>query len=143
MKKKAKTGDRVSVHYRGTLDQGIEFDSTYARGEPFSFTVGDGQAVVGFEKAVCEMDPGEKKVITITPDQGFGEHHEDLLVTVPIDKLPEGFVAEPGTVFEMTFGEDTLLATVVEIKEGGVLIDANHPLAGVDLTFELELVGIE
>jgi len=142
MNQKPSDNDEVLVHYRGMIEGKVEFDSSFARNEPFRFRLGAGQAVVGFENAVRDMVPGERRVVELGPDLAFGDHHEDLLVTIPKEKLPEGFIAEAGSVFEMSVGDDSVLSTVVEVTDDGVLIDTNHPLAGMKLTFEIELLKV-
>lgn len=133
----AQTGDHVSLHYRGTLDDGTEFDSSAGR-DPLQFTVGSGQVIAGFDEAVLGMAVGEKKTFRLEPDQAYGERREDLVITVPSDNAPEGL--EVGQ--QVALGNAP--ATVVKVEENGdVVVDANHRLAGEALTFDVELVAIE
>lgn len=132
----AQVGDTVSVHYRGTLDDGSEFDSSAGR-DPLQFTVGSGQVIGGFDTAVLGMSVGEKKEFRLEPADAYGEHTDERVITVPKDQAPEGL--EVGQ--QVMLGQSP--ATVTEITDESVVVDANHPLAGKALTFEIELVGIE
>lgn len=133
----AQTGDTVSLHYRGTLDDGSEFDSSAGR-DPLTFTVGAGQVIAGFDEAVKGMAVGEKKTFRLEPEEAYGERSEDLIITVPAENAPEGL--QPGQ--QVALGNAP--ATVVSIGENGdVVVDANHALAGQALTFDVELVSIE
>lgn len=132
----AQVGDTVSVHYRGTLDDGSEFDSSAGR-DPLQFTVGAGQVIPGFDTAVVGMTVGDKKEVRLEPDDAYGERNDERVISVPKEQAPEG----------LEVGQQVLLgeapATVVDINDDGVTVDANHPLAGQALTFEIELVGVE
>lgn len=132
----AQLGDTVSVHYRGTLDDGSEFDSSAGR-DPLQFTVGAGQVIPGFDNAVLGMAVGDKKEVRLEPEDAYGEHTEDRVISVPKEQAPDG----------LEVGQQVMLgqapATVVEVTDEAVTVDANHPLAGQALTFEIELVGIQ
>ncbi len=139
----AKNGDTVQVHYTGTLDDGTEFDSSVGR-EPLVFTLGTGQVIAGFDQAVMGMQPGETKRVNIPADEAYGEYEEDLVFEVASEQLPSGFTPSLGEQYQMQQPDgQVVVVTVSEISPDGVTLDANHPLAGQDLTFELELVGIE
>jgi FKBP-type peptidyl-prolyl cis-trans isomerase 2 len=129
-------GDTVTLHYTGTLDSGEEFDSSVG-GEPFSFVVGSGNVIPGFDVAVRDMQLGEKKTVRIPPQDAYGERSDDFIVDFPIEQAPEGLVV--GDQVALSNGSP---ATVVAITETTITIDANHPLAGEALTFELELLSI-
>ncbi len=138
----AKKGDAVEVHYTGKLEDGTVFDSSENR-DPLSFTLGSGQVIPGFEEAVEGMEEGEKKAHTITPEQGYGEHREDLVVAIPRNQLPPDANPEVGQHLELHLRDGGVIqALVVAVDEDKVVIDANHPLAGKTLVFEIELVKI-
>ncbi len=131
----AQSGDRVTVHYRGTLDSGEEFDSSIG-GTPFPFTVGANEVIAGFDQAVLGMAVGEKKTVRIPAAEAYGEHREDLVLVVPAAEAPEGLAVGQ----QVYLGETP--ATITHMDAESVTVDANHPLAGEALTFELELVSI-
>ncbi len=138
----AAVGDRVSVHYTGSLDDGTVFDSSEG-GEPLTFVIGDGSVIVGFDKAVRGMRVGEKKTVTIPPAEGYGEYREDLVVVLTRDELegePELGAKVP---LQNVVSGQTVYFTIIEISDDEVTLDGNNPLAGQDLTFELELVALE
>lgn len=138
---KAKTGDNVQVHYTGTLDDGSVFDSSRAR-EPLEFTVGSGQVIAGFDSAISGMAPGEAKTVTIPADDAYGARRDDLLFTVPREQLPDSIEPEVGQQLQMSQNGQVAVVTVAEVTSDVVTLDANHPLAGRDLTFDLEVVEI-
>ena len=138
----AKRGDTVHVHYRGTLDDGSEFDSS-AGSDPIVFTIGAGQVIPGFEEAIEGMATGDRKTQRIDAENAYGEHREELVFNVPREQMPEGDV-EVGDMLRVGFPDGSNAAVqVTAIDDQSVTLDANHPLAGKNLTFELELVQIE
>ena len=138
----AKTGDTVHVNYTGKLADGTIFDTSRDR-HPVQFTIGKGQLIAGFEQAVIGMNKGESKTIVIPADQAYGARLEENVVAVDRKNLPADLNAEVGQRLEITQTDDkTVLVTVVEVSEASMTLDANHPLAGKDLTFDIELVGI-
>lgn len=138
----AKKGDTVHVHYKGTLDDGSVFDSS-EDGDPISFTLGDGNVIPGFENAIEGMSIGDKKTSRMEPSDAYGEHRDELVFTVPRDQMPEGTEVEVGDMLQVGFPDGSSSAVqVAEVGEDSVKLDANHPLAGQALTFELELVRI-
>lgn len=137
---KAANGDQVKVHYVGTLEDGRQFDSSRER-EPLEFTLGKNEVIPGFDSAVTGMEPGERKIVRIPPEQAYGERQEGYLFKVPKDQLPEG--AEPGHVLGLNAEGQTMQALLVEIGEEEATLDGNPPLAGQTLIFDLELVSIE
>lgn len=141
MAQQAQAGDTVRVHYTGTLGDGQVFDSSRGR-EPLEFTLGGGQVIPGFDEGVSGMSPGEARTVTIPSDQAYGQRSEDLLFVVPRAQFPEHLDPQPGQQLQMSQGDQVAIVTVVDVTEQGVILDANHPLAGKDLTFELELVEI-
>ena len=139
----ARNGDVVQVDYTGKLADGTVFDSSAERG-PLEFTLGAGQMIPGFEKAVFGMKVGEKKTVTIPVDEAYGPRRDDLVVEVPREKLPSGNTPEVGQQLGIRQPDGrTAIATIIDVSDNNtVTIDANHPLAGKDLTFEIELVKI-
>jgi peptidylprolyl isomerase len=139
----AKQGDVVHVHYRGTLDDGSQFDSS-AGGDPLSFTLGSGEVIPGFEEAIEGMSPGQKKTQRIEPTNAYGERNEELVFSVPREQLPPGGEdLEVGDMLSVGFPDGSSAAVQVSSLDAEtVTLDANHPLSGKALTFELELVSI-
>ena len=138
----AKKGDTVHIHYKGTLDDGSVFDSSEGH-DPISFTIGGGEVIAGFENAVEGMSLGEKKTSRMEPADAYGDRREELVFTVGKDQLPEGDI-EVGDMLQVGFPDGSSSAvTVAAMDDDSVQLDANHPLAGKALTFELELISIE
>lgn len=131
-------GDTIAVHYVGTLDDGSQFDSSRERGEPLEFTVGSGQVIPGFDDAVLGLAVGDVNTVTISPDQAYGQVDPEAVIEFPIEEVPEEF----RVVGSQVLLGNSLPATVIEVTEDTVTIDANHPLAGQALTFDVELVSI-
>jgi peptidylprolyl isomerase len=139
---KAELGDKVKVHYVGKLSNGEVFDQTQQE-EPLDFEIGKGQLIQGFEQAVIGMEAGETKTEQVPYDFAYGERRDDLVLQLEKDKIPEHLNPQVGDQLEIKQDEGNNIPVVVkEITEEGMTIDANHPLAGQDLTFELELVEI-
>ena len=136
----AKIGDEVRVHYVGTTE-GQQFDSSHERGEPLEFVLGARQVVAGFESAVLGMNPGEKKTVTIPASQAYGPHNRDMMLEEDLSALPPGVELGVTLVGQDEDGQQ-LRFVVIDIIGDRVILDANHPLAGRDLTFDLELVEI-
>lgn len=138
----AKAGDTVSIHYTGKLQDGSVFDSSLER-EPLQFSIGGQQVIPGFERAVVGMNPGDSKTETIPCDQAYGPHHEDMVVTVLREQIPSDFELEVGQQLQIKNPEGQVIPVMVsEIIDDQVTLDGNHPLAGEDLTFEIELISI-
>ncbi|MGM0759230.1 MAG: FKBP-type peptidyl-prolyl cis-trans isomerase [Thermodesulfobacteriota bacterium] len=139
----AKSGDLVKVHYRGTLQDGTVFDSSY-EGEPLEFTLGQGQIIPGFEQAVEGMAAGDSKTVEVGQDQGYGEYDENKLINVQRANLPDNIEPEEGMVLQVNSQDNEVFyVTVSEVKDEEVVLDGNHPLAGKDLTFEIEIVDVQ
>ena len=139
----AESGNTVSVHYRGTLNDGTEFDSSYTRGEPIKFELGAGQMIPGFESAVNGMDVGEKKSVTLDPENAYGNRNDELVQPVPRQNFPPDFEIVVGaTVQGQQQGGQPFLAKIVKEDGFTVTLDFNHPLAGENLNFEIELIEI-
>lgn len=138
----AKSGDTVRIHYTGTLSDGSVFDSSEGR-DPLEFTLGSGQVIPGFDNGVTGMTVGEKKTIEIPSDEAYGPVHEEARQDVPRAQIPAEIPLEVGIQLQMQSPTGQVVpVTVVAITEESVTLDANHPLAGKDLTFALELVSI-
>lgn len=139
---KAELGDKVKVHYVGKLSNGEVFDQTQQE-EPIDFEIGKGQLIQGFEQAIIGMEAGETKTEQVPYDFAYGERRDDLVLQLEKDKIPEHLNPQVGDQLEIKQDEGNNIPVVVkEITEQAMTIDANHPLAGQDLTFELELVEI-
>jgi peptidylprolyl isomerase len=138
----AKKGDTVRVHYTGKLEDGTVFDTSRER-HPLQFTLGNGQVITGFENAVAGMNVGESKTALIPVEQAYGPRRDDMIVTMKRDQLPPDLDVKVGQRLEMTQMDDqVILVTVTGVTESSITLDANHPLAGKALTFDLELIGI-
>ena len=135
-------GSIVSVHYTGTLNDGTEFDSSRSR-DPLKFQVGDSQVIAGFENAVIGMAAGESKTVSIPAENAYGLKDEKAIQEISKDRFPEGFDALVG---EQVTGDNgngqPFMATIISEQETSVTLDFNHPLAGQDLVFEVEVVSI-
>ncbi len=137
-----KSGDTIKVHYHGTLTDGSIFDSSNGR-EPLEFEVGSGMVIEGFDNGVLGMSIGEKKTITIPAEQAYGNPREDMFMEFPLDRFPADMVPEIGMQLNMSNNEgDQFPVAIVEIADEYVVLDGNHPLAGKDLIFDLDLVEI-
>jgi FKBP-type peptidyl-prolyl cis-trans isomerase SlpA len=132
----------VTVNYTGKLEDGTIFDSSLVEGrEPLKAKLGEGQLIPGFESGLIDMTIGENKTIEINPTEAYGDYNDELIVEVPKNNVPEN--VEVGMMLQ-TFGPmGPSIVKVLEIKDEVVVLDANHPLAGKKLTFELEVVGVE
>ncbi len=138
----AQMGDTVRVHYTGKLEDGSIFDSSVQR-DPLEFKIGEGQIIPGFEKAVVGMEAGQNKTIQIEPGDGYGPRLEEMVQVVERNQIPENITLEIGAQLQANHPEGgPIILTVTDLTEAEVTLDANHPLAGLDLTFEIELVGI-
>jgi peptidylprolyl isomerase len=137
-----KSGDTVKVHYHGKLNDGTTFDSSEGR-EPLEFEVGSGSVIAGFDDGVTGMQVGDKKTINIPFDQAYGDVNDDQIMEFPIDRFPEDMKPEVGMQLNLSDGAGQNIPVIIrEVNDDTVVLDANHPLAGEDLTFDLELVEI-
>tara|TARA_Y100001937_G_C7123244_1_gene333672 strand:- start:1656 stop:2150 length:495 start_codon:yes stop_codon:yes gene_type:complete len=139
----ASEGTNATVHYRGTLEDGSEFDNSRTRGEPITFTVGSGQMIPGFNDAVNGMTVGENKTVTLTPDQAYGDVNPEAQTTFPKSGFPADLELVEGMPVPLRTPDGrTLVGRLTEQQEETVTIDLNHPLAGQTLQFEIELVEV-
>ncbi|WP_109468815.1 FKBP-type peptidyl-prolyl cis-trans isomerase [Albibacillus kandeliae] len=137
-----KNGDTVHIHYTGTLDDGTTFDSSEGR-EPLAFEVGSGQIIAGLDIAIPGMEVGDKKTVNVPCDQAYGPINPAMRQAVPREGIPDNIPLDLGTRLQMQTPEGQVMpVTVVDVSETEVTLDANHPLAGQDLTFAIELVAI-
>jgi peptidylprolyl isomerase len=134
-------GKKVRIHYTGTLNDGTQFDSSAGR-DPFEFEIGAGKVIPGFDIAVRSMEIGDKKTVTIPTAEAYGEVREEIIGDLPKDMFPPEMKLTAGTAIQMMSPQGPVMVTIKEIKETAITVDANHPLAGKDLTFELELVEV-
>lgn len=138
----ARHGNRVKIHYTGTLEDGTVFDSSAGR-EPLGFTLGGGEVIAGFDEAVMGMAAGERKKVTIPAHKAYGKKNEELVIEVPLSQVPPDLNPAAGQRLQMGGPSGELIVvTVTEVGEEFMVLDANPPLAGKDLTFDLELVEI-
>lgn len=137
-----KSGDRIKVHYHGRLTNGETFDKSEGR-EPLEFEVGSGMVIKGFDEGVTGMAVGEKKTINIPAAEAYGEKNADMVIHMPKDRFPKDMEIEVGMPLAMSDNNGHQhQVVIVDIKEDEVVLDANHPLAGEELIFDLELVEI-
>jgi len=138
----AQNGDTVKVHYTGKLENGTVFDSSEGR-EPLQFTIGQQQVILGFDQGVIGMEINQSKVIQIPAEKGYGSRRDDLILNAPLDQLPQDVDPKVGMQLQATQPDgQTVVLTILEINETEVKLDANHHLAGKDLTFDVQLVEI-
>lgn len=139
----AQNGDKVKVHYHGRLRSGETFDSSEGR-EPLEFTVGEGQMIKGFDEGVKGMQVGEKKTVEIGADEAYGQREDANLIEFPKDQFPPEMDPQVGMQLMLSNDRGQQFPVIVaEVKENSVVLDANHPLAGQDLIFDIEMVHIE
>jgi FKBP-type peptidyl-prolyl cis-trans isomerase 2 len=139
---KVKEGDTVSVNYTGKFEDGEIFDTSLIEGrEPIKATIGAKQVIPGFENGLIDMIVGEKKTIEIEPEEAYGSYKPEMIFDVPKEQFPEG--VKPGDILNAQSQMGPVNVTIVEVGDETIKIDANHPLAGKKLIFELELIGID
>lgn len=137
-----KAGDTVNVHYKGTLNDGTLFDSSEGR-EPLQFEAGSGMVIPGFDNAVIGMAVGDSKTVNIPSAEAYGERRDEMVVKVPRHEIPENIPLQVGGMLTMHNGQQEIPVLIAEVTDEQVTVDANHTLAGKDLTFEISLVSIE
>jgi peptidylprolyl isomerase len=137
-----KEGDTVKVHYTGTIADGTVFDSSRER-EPLEFTIGQGQLIPGFEKAVVGMNVGDTNKVTIPSGEAYGDKKDDMVIDVDRGQIPPDIKPEVGQQLQIQQKDGGAIPVVItEVTDETVQLDANHPLAGQDLTFEIEVVDV-
>lgn len=138
----AKKGDKVKVHYHGKLTDGTTFDSSEGR-SPLEFEIGSGQVIPGFDEGVTGLQIGEKRTVNIPAEQAYGPVSEEQIVEFPRSQFPPEMTPEVGMPLQMSNDQgQTFQVVIKEVKDDMVILDANHPLAGKDLIFDIELVDI-
>ncbi len=135
-------GKTVKVHYKGTLNDGTVFDSSEGR-DPIEFEIGTGTVIPGFEAAVADMEIEETRSVTIPAVEAYGEVNKDMVGEIPRSNLPEDIEPEVDMVLTMQSPDGEMPVRIISMDEENLTLDANHPLAGQDLTFELTLVGVK
>jgi len=138
---RAKDGDTVRVHYTGKLEDGTIFDSSF-EGEPLEFTIGEGRIIPGFEQAVIGMQVGESRSIGIPSDEAFGPHRQEMVMEVDRNKFPTEIDLFVGQQLQVERWDEVIPVTVAGVSDTVIQLDANHPLAGKDLVFDVELLDI-
>jgi peptidylprolyl isomerase len=138
----AKQGDTVRVHYTGKLDDGTVFDSSQGR-DPLEFTLGVGQVIPGFEEPVFGMEPGDSKTVNIPAEKAYGPYHKEMVMHVERDEMPPDLNPAVGDQLQMRGSDSgTVVVTVTQVTDTCLTLDANHPLAGQNLNFDIELAEI-
>lgn len=141
---KVETGNTVNVHYTGTFDDGTKFDSSHDREQTLTFQVGSGQVVPGFDSALIGMTAGETKTVQLTPDQAYGEPVEEAVQEFGKDVFPPDMtLIEGATIMGQNELGQQMMGKIVSLSDSTATIDFNHPLAGKNLNFEIELVSID
>lgn len=137
----AQNGSQVKIHYTGRLDNGQVFDSSQGR-DPLEFTLGQGQLIPGFEAAVEGMQVGDKKTVTIPAEEAYGPRQDELLFAVDRAQLPDHIQPEMGQQLQVNQDGQTAVVTISDLTDTTITLDANHPLAGKNLTFDLEVMEV-
>jgi peptidylprolyl isomerase len=139
---KAKNGDSVKVHYTGKLEDGTVFDTSDNK-EPLEFKLGEGKLIKGFEAAVVGMEPGESKTVQIPADQAYGQHHPEMVMVIDRKEVPSTITPKVDQMLQVRQKDGkTFAVKVTQVSEETLTLDANHPLAGKDLTFDISLAEI-
>jgi peptidylprolyl isomerase len=138
----AKSGDRVKIHYTGKLNDGTVFADS-KKSEPLEFTLGAGQIIPGVDEAVQGMEPGQSKTVTIPPEKAYGPRQEGLTKDIPKGDLPEGMQPQVGQSLKVDRPNgEPMIVSITAVSDSNITVDANHPLAGKDLDFKLELLEV-
>ena len=138
---KANEGNEVQVHYTGKLEDGTIFDSS--EDEPLSFTIGENRVIPGFEEAVTGMEPGDSKTTEVEPERAYGEHREDMVMEMDRDQIPGEVDPEVGQQLQLRLENgQTVPVLITALGDDSVTIDANHPLAGRKLIFDIEVINV-
>ena len=137
-----KDGDTVRVHYTGTLANGEVFDSSRDR-EPLEFTIGDASLISGFEDALIDRECGDRFTVTIPCAEAYGERLDELVMEVPLTDVPSHITPEVGMMLQINTEDGDMEVTISDVTDKVIVLDANHPLAGEDLTLDIEVIGIK
>ncbi|MBI5025265.1 MAG: peptidylprolyl isomerase [Nitrospirae bacterium] len=138
----AKHGDTVKIHYTGKLEDGTVFDTSIGR-EPLQFKIGENQVIQGFEKGIIGMNPNESKTITIPSDEAYGPYRKEMVLDIPVNQFPPSIQPEIGQQLELRQPNgQAIIVAVIQASESHVTLDANHPLAGKNLIFDIQLIEI-
>ncbi len=137
-----KTDDTVQVHYTGTLTDGTVFDSSLER-DPLEFTVGKQMLIAGFENALIGKEVGDKVNVTIAPEEAYGEVDSELIFEVPLEEVPEHITPEPGLQLQLSNEDGIMNVTIDDVTETSIMLNANHPLAGQTLIFDIEVISVK
>ncbi len=137
-----KNGDTIRVHYTGTLQDGMEFDSSRGR-DPLEFVMGTGMLIEGFEKALLGKEPGDAVHVEIPAAEAYGDVDESLLFEVPLSEVPDHISPEKGMQLSLSSPEGDMEVTISHMDENVLVLDANHPLAGKDLIFDIEILSVK
>ena len=137
-----KDGDTVRVHYTGTFDDGEVFDSSRER-EPLEFTIGDESLISGFEEALIGHEKGDRFTVTVPCDEAYGERLDELVMEVPLGDVPDNIKPEVGMMLQIATDDGDMEVEIIDITDKVVVLDANHPLAGEDLTFDIEIIDVK
>ncbi len=137
-----KAGDTIKVHYKGTLNDGSVFDSSEGR-DPLEFEVGGGMVIKGFDDGVLGMQEGDKKKVNIPAIEAYGSSNPEMIFDFEREKIPADMPLEVGGMLNMNNGQQTVPVKIIEVSNSSIKLDANHPMAGLDLNFDLELVSIQ
>ncbi len=137
-----KNDDTVQVHYTGTLTDGSVFDSSLER-DPLEFTMGKQMLIAGFENAVMGKEVGDKVTVTIAPEDAYGEVDPELIFEVPLSEVPEHITPAPGLELQLSNEEGVMNVTIEDVTETSIMLNANHPLAGQSLTFDIEIISVK
>lgn len=139
-----KENSNVTVHYVGTLENGDEFDNSYKKGTPLSFTIGEGKVLKGFESPLVGKEVGDKVEISLTAKEAYGEVNENAISEISKDTIPSSVeIVKNGFIRGKTQSGHDVLAKVIDIKENSYILDLNHPLAGKDLKFDIEILEVK
>ena len=136
-------GSTVTLHYKGTLNDGTTFDSSFERNEPMTITTGQGNLIAGFETALEGMAAGETKTFTIAAENAYGNPNPEAVTTMEKSAFPDDFPFEVGMTVPLMGPNGQVISTLTEVTDTEVTCDLNHPLAGKDLTFEVEVITVE
>ena len=136
-------GSTVTLHYKGTLNDGTTFDSSFERNEPMTVTTGQGNLIAGFETALEGMAAGETKTFTIAAENAYGNPNPEAVTTMEKSAFPDDFPFEVGMTVPLMGPNGQVISTLTEVTDTEVTCDLNHPLAGKDLTFEVEVITVE